>query len=191
MNETDSQRRGRRQLLLVGLFFALPIMVAMALALTQWRPMATSNHGTLLDPVQDFRNEVALDATGGALRWNNAQGNWHIVVRAPTECGDPCVRMVDSLQRVWIGLGSDAAHASVIWAGTPDVATANALARFPRAHVVSLETTLLPAPVPPQAGDTLAPLGVWLVDPNGYLVMRYDAGFDPIGLRTDLRKLIR
>jgi hypothetical protein len=183
--------RSRRQLLLLMLVFALPIAVAAALSLAGWRPPAASNHGQLIEPAQDFNGAVATAADGSALRWNNADGMWRIVVRAPDDCGEPCARMVDSLQRVWIGLTGDAAHAEVLWAGRPDAATGAALARFPQARVVMLDTNLLPPPAAPLPGDTLAPLAVWLVDPNGYLALRYDAGFDPIGLRADLRKLIR
>jgi hypothetical protein len=32
---------------------------------------------------------------------------------------------------------------------------------------------------------------VWLVDPHGFLVLRYREGFDPSGLRKDLSRLIR
>ncbi|MCE3004444.1 MAG: hypothetical protein LW860_17345 [Xanthomonadaceae bacterium] len=184
-------RRGRRQFITLVAVFVLPMLAAALLALSGWRPVATRNHGTLVEPAQDFRAERAVLASGEPVVWNSAQGIWHIVVRAPSGCGAPCARMVDSLQRVWIGLGSDAAHAAVLRAGDVDAATRDALTRFPQARVATLDTALLPSATPPVAGDVLAPLGVWLVDPNGYLVMRYEAGFDPVGLRADLRKLIR
>lgn len=184
-------RRGRRQFLALVAVFVLPMLAAALLALSGWRPVATRNHGTLVEPAQDFRAERAVLASGEPLVWNSADGIWHIVVRAPEGCGAPCARMVDSLQRVWIGLGSDAAHAAVLWTGAVDEPTRAALAAFPQARVATLETTLLPAADALAPGDALAPLGVWLVDPNGYLVMRYEPGFDPIGLRADLRKLIR
>lgn len=192
MNAPDPRRsRGRRQLVFVVLVFALPIVAASVLALADWRPRASKNHGVLLDTPQDFRAQVALDTSGAPLVWNSADGIWHMVVRAPDNCGAPCLRMSDSLARVWTGLAGDAMHARVVWAGAADADTAAVLARIPQARIVALETTLLPLPVAPLAGDELAPLTVWLVDPNGYLVMRYDAGFDPTGLRADLRRLIR
>ena len=190
MNTVDP-RRARRQFVLLVAFFVLPMVAAVLLAMTGWRPQATRNHGTLVEPAQDFRAERATLATGEPVVWNSAEGIWHIVVRAPEGCGAPCARMVDSLQRVWIGLGSDAAHARVLWTGAVDGPTRDALANFPQARVAALETAILPAPAAPLAGDVLAPLGVSLIDPNGYLVMQFAPGFDPIGLRADLRKLIR
>jgi cytochrome oxidase Cu insertion factor (SCO1/SenC/PrrC family) len=187
----SNQGRGRRQLVTLALVFALPIVGASALALLQWRPTAASNHGTLLDPPVDFRAVAAIDSKGAPIVWNSADGVWHILVRAPADCATPCLRMVDSMQRVWTGLGSDARHAALLWDGTPDAQAAAALAAFPQARISALDTALLPAARAPLGGDTLTPLGAWLVDPNGYLVMRYEPGFDPVGLRKDLRKLIR
>ncbi len=190
MNPPNPQR-GRRQFVLLVAFFVVPMLAAAVLALSGWRPQATRNHGSLLQPAVDFRAERAVDTDGKAVQWNSPDGVWHIVVRAPEGCGAACARMVDSMQRVWIGLGSDARHAAVLWTGSIDADTAAALERFPQARRAQLDTRLLPPPAAPVAGDALAPLGAWLVDPNGYLVMRYDPGFDPIGLRADLRKLIR
>ena len=34
-------------------------------------------------------------------------------------------------------------------------------------------------------------LAVYLIDPNGFLVMRYAQGFDPSGLRKDLARLLK
>lgn len=194
MNAPDPRRnrnRGRRQLVFVVLVFALPIVAATVLALSDWRPRASKNHGVLLDTPQDFRAVAATDADGERVVWNSADGLWHMVVRAPDDCGAPCVRMADSLARVWTGLAGDAMHARVVWAGKVDTETSALLARIPHARIVEMNTALLPPPAAPREGADLTPLGVWLVDPNGYLVLRYDAGFDPTGLRADLRRLIR
>jgi hypothetical protein len=32
---------------------------------------------------------------------------------------------------------------------------------------------------------------VWLIDPNGFVVLRYAPGFDPGDLRTDLARLLK
>lgn len=47
----------------------------------------------------------------------------------------------------------------------------------------------LPAPLRAPGPGELPEL--WLVDPHGYLVMHYPAGFDPSGLRKDLARLVR
>ncbi len=194
MNARDSNR-GRKQLLLVTLLFALPVFIAVALAFGGWRPVGTRQHGVLLEPPQDFTAVVATDASGARVVWNRPDGNWHVLVPLPPDCGPACPHMLETLHRVWLGLSREAAKAKILLVGTPDAATAVALARYPEIQTITLTPDPLPAAARPapilDTGIPSAPLTVWLVDPNGWLVMRYDAGFDPSGLRKDLKKLIR
>jgi hypothetical protein len=58
-------------------------------------------------------------------------------------------------------------------------------------YLIQPDATLrsaLPRPRPPGApqGDP-----VWLVDPYGFVVMRYPSGFDPGDLRSDLARLLK
>jgi hypothetical protein len=52
----------------------------------------------------------------------------------------------------------------------------------------------LRAGLPRSAVDTgtlLRGLPVYVVDPNGFVILRYAPGFDPAGLRADLAKLTK
>ena len=108
-----------------------------------------------------------------------------MLLRAPARCDTACVAAVDGLQRIWIGLGRKAARVEMLYVGTPDANARAALAAFPQMRVVTLAPDLLPV-----AADGIAP-SAWAVDPNGWLVLRYDPGFEPTGLRADLKRLIR
>lgn len=181
----SAQRGNRVKLVAIGALFALPVVAAWILHQSGYEPRAERNHGTLLDPPQDFRAVVATDGAGATVAWNTADGIWHVLLRAPSRCDPSCVAAIDGLQRIWIGLGRKAARVQMLYVGTPDAAARAALAAFPQMRVVAL------APDPlPMANDGTAP-AAWAVDPNGWLVLRYDPGFDPIGLRADLKRLIR
>jgi hypothetical protein len=192
---TQDPNRGRKQLLLVAFLFALPVFVAVALAFAGWQPAGTRQHGVLLEPPQDFTTVVAADGAGERVVWNLPDGNWHVLVQLPPDCGMACPHMLDTLHRVWSALSREAAKAKILLVGTPDAATIAAMASYPEIRAITLSPNPLPAPARPapvaDTGVPSAPLTVWLVDPNGWLVMRYDAGFDPSGLRKDLKKLIR
>jgi hypothetical protein len=164
-------------LLLIVAIFAAPVLVALGLKASGWRPIGTKQYGALLAPPVDF-NAVAATPP---LAWANTEGKWRVVLKAPTPCGEPCVAMVDTLQRVWLGLGRKAARVDVVYAGTPEPATRERLAQFPQARVVML------------AGDPLPPpgLAVHAIDPHGYWVLSYAAGFAPKGLTKDLERLLR
>lgn len=181
----SGQRGNRIKLVAIGALFALPVVVAWLLHQAGYEPKAERNHGTLLAPPQDYNDVVATDAAGAVVDWNTADGVWHVLLRAPARCDAACVAAIDGLHRIWIGLGRKAARVEMLYVGAPDEAARAALAAFPQMRVV----TLAPDRLPP-AAQGAAP-SAWAVDPNGWLVLRYDAGFDPVGLRKDLARLIR
>jgi hypothetical protein len=193
-----SANHSRRTLALLIGVFALPMLISIVAALAGYRPGADNNVGELLSEPIDFRAVEALRSNGERIVWNAPDGLWHVLVPLPEgECGAPCARMVDSMQRVWLGLARKNTRVRVLFVGRPDAATIAALAKFPQAAVATLGSNplLLSAPaLAPRAADgseNLAPLPVFLIDPNGWHVMRYAAGTDPRGLRKDLRRLVR
>jgi hypothetical protein len=183
-------RRWAMPLLL--LLFAAPVLVAFVLAQLGWRPVGTRNHGTLLEQPQDFNLVRAVGASGAVVDWNTSAGIWHVLLSVPADCGAPCAQQLEALARVWTGLGRHAARVQVLVSGPVDDALREALARFPQAQVVALEPDPLSHPAPVAASDPrVATLPVYLVDPHGFLVMRYDAGSDLTGLRKDLARLLK
>ncbi len=180
----NSPRRSQVKLLLIVAIFAAPVLIAFALSLSGYRPKAEKNYGELLAPPVAFA-EVRGEANGEVIDWNTAEGYWHVLLMTPAECTTECLRLVDEMQRVWIGLARAAPRVRMLYIGTPDDAVRTAAKNFAALRFATLEG----AAVPPRA--TGARASAYLVDPNGYLVMRYPEGFDPIRFRNDLKKLIK
>ena len=92
--------------------------------------------------------------------------------------------MLDALQRVWVSEGRHADKLKVLWFGElPDGAP-----EF--GGLVAMQPSPgLQALLPDVARADALP--VYLADPNGYLVLRYPAGFNPSGLRKDLGRVLK
>jgi hypothetical protein len=88
------------------------------------------------------------------------------------------------LRRVWIGLGKDADRVQVLWVGAAPPQVENFRALLPLRVTPALQARL-----PEQAGAAATP--VYVIDPSGYLILRYAPGFDPNGLRKDLVQLLK
>ncbi|HVF35749.1 MAG TPA: hypothetical protein VND91_10545 [Candidatus Saccharimonadia bacterium] len=186
------RNRSRLKLVLVVLVFATPIVAAFALRALGWRPVAERNYGTLVEPAVDYRGHVATAADGVPIAWNSASGTFHVVVPLPPDCGAPCLELVDSLERLWRGLAKRAPRVRMLVVAAPDPLLDAAIARAPHVTRVTLAPDPLPHPAPIAIeAERRAALPAYVIDPNGYLVMRYDAGFDPAGLRRDLMKFVR
>lgn len=179
-----SQTRSRLQMLLVAALFLGSFGVAATLFFSGWKPGHTRNIGEMLEPYPDLRDIALVQADGQAFDWNPAARNWHVVFAAPEDCGEPCLRMLDALHRVWLSEGRHADRLKVLWfgelpAGGP--AFPGLVPMQPNAELAAR----LPDAARPDA------LPAYLADPNGYLVLRYAPGFDPSGLRKDLGRVLK
>ncbi len=130
-------------------------------------------------------------STGGAYRWNDELRIWRIVV-APVACDGSrrveCGELLREVDTVWRLMGKDADRVHVLWVGVPPAGVV-----LPREVRVLRADAVLPATLPRGKGAAGATGSdaAWLVDPNGFVVLRYAPGFDPGDLRTDLARLLK
>ena len=196
MTPTPKQvRRNRGVLLLIVALFFGSLLLAGILRFSGWRPAGTKNFGELLDPPGDLRGQAPTLLAGGAYHWEPRARMWRILVAPPVGCGDACTRVAGQLDTVWQLMGKDADHVDVLWL-CPDVARCDVPA--PLAREPSLRRLRADAAVRAQlprndtdAGTLQRGLPVYVIDPNGFVILRYAPGFAPAGLRADLAKLTK
>lgn len=191
MNDTINMRlRRRNRLMLIALFaiFVGTFTLAGALRFSGWRPHGLRNKGELLQPPGDLRHAVPQRLSGGDYRWEPAHRTWRVLVAPPLDCGVPCERLAGQVNTVWQLMGKDADRVHVLWVGPPPagvrgISTLQPLAASPA----------LLAGLPRREGADIPRQGVpvYVVDPNGFVILRYAPGFDPGDLRTDLARLLR
>ncbi|HVI24944.1 MAG TPA: hypothetical protein VM576_01925 [Xanthomonadaceae bacterium] len=191
----DQVRRNRRLLLLIVALFLGSMLVAGALRFSGWRPANTKNHGELLDPPGDLRALTPRLEDGAEYRWEPVARRWRIAVAPPAECGDACATVADQVDLVWQLLGRNADHVDVLWLcpDAGDCMVPGRLAREPALRRVRFDAALR-AGLPRNTIDPASlerGLPVYVIDPNGFVILRYAPGFDPAGLRQDLGKLLR
>ena len=190
--QTAIRRRNRGMLLAIFLLFFGAMLVAGLLRFSGWRPEGSKNKGEMLQPYGDLRGYSPTLADGATYGWKDSPRTWRIVAM-PRECDGAraaqCARLLADLDKVWQLMGQDADRVHLLWAGAiPRGAGMPAEARVVRA-VAGLRAGLArwdAAPGESRAGDP-----VWLLDPNGFVVLRYAPGFDPGDLRTDLSRLLK
>jgi len=171
------------RLRIVAMFFG-SFGIAAYLRFSGWRPAGSKNFGELLQPPKDLGAIALHRADGRPYAWAPADERWQVVVVAPADCGAPCARLLDTLHRVWLSEGRQAARVQVLWFGelpaqAPAFSGLVPMAANP-AFVAALPDASRPEALP-----------VYFVDPGGFLVMRYAPGFDPSGMRKDLARLLK
>lgn len=168
---------------LFALFFGT-VFGAGILRFSGWQPAAHKNHGLMLQPPADARGIVPMLADGSAYDWRPGERRWRIVAAPAPGCAEVCLKLAQDLDKVWQLFGHNADEVDILWIGDyPDGAPRHGALRLVRADG-PLRGLL------PQVDDP-AGTPVYVIDPHGFVILRYAPGFDPAGLRTDVSKLIK
>jgi hypothetical protein len=178
-----SQFKSRLTLMLVVAMFFSSFFIAAFLRFTGWQPAHSKNVGELLQPPIDWSGAKPLRADGGAYDWAPEQNRWRLVVAPAPDCTTACTQVLDQLHRLWLTQGRKADKLDVLWFG--ELPTGQ---RFRRLVPMRADPALLAA-LPDRGRADAVPL--YLVDPSGFVALRYPAGFDPAGVKKDLGKLIK
>jgi len=187
----NPQRKGRLQLILLVLVFALPVAAVVALHWADWRPSGKS-YGELVQPPRSLSFPVLNTLQHQSFASQAWLGKWHMVYVTGSACADGCrkdlhtmrqlhaslAKEIDRLQRVWLVTGSlSLEEASMLQHEYPDLiilSDASALAaQFELSNVSAAD-----------GGK------VYLVDPLGHLIMSYPPNSNPYGMRKDLLRLM-
>lgn len=176
--------KSRITMIMVTVMFFASFGLALYLIRSGWQPTATRNAGELLQPPVELGELGLRHADGRAFGWEPQRRLWRVVVMPPVDCGEPCLTLIDNLHRVWMSEGRDADRLQMLWFGEVPSGAANFRALLPMQPSPALRAKL-------PAAHVDGSLAVHLIDPSGFLVMRYEPGFDPTGLRRDLGRLLR
>lgn len=188
---TSRDRRNRTALIAIAALFFGSMLVAGVLRFSGWQPQGSKSHGTLLDPPVDLREQPPALLDGQPYAWNPDARTWRILLAPPAGCGEACAQASVDYDKVWRLMGRNADRLDVLWLCTdaacevpPPLAQDRSLRRL--APDPSLRARL------PDVDDADAGgFPVYLVDPNGFLMMRYPPGADVAGVRADVAKLLK
>lgn len=187
-------RRGRRTLLLLAFVCALPVL-ASYLMFYFWQPSGRVNHGELLQPAPLPAH--ALPGAGGqpALLASEMHDRWMLVVVADSACDAVCERALYVSRQARIAQAKEMERVGRLWliSDAGEVSAAQLAQRF-AAHddlrVAHADAAWLAAfPGAPAAG------AIFLVDPLGNVMMRFDDQSDAVAeareLIKDLQRLLK
>ena len=184
-----NQRRLLPALLLLLIFF-LPLGFAFLVYYgSSWRPAGHTNHGTLIEPPRALPRN-ALERADGSAATDLLIGKWSLLYIGDGACDQACHRALYFMRQTQLSLGNLIPRTQRIWLATDRCCDLSAdpekdpplIAVNARGDATSELLTQFPHD---QRETTL-----FIVDPRGNLMMRYDSNADPKGLREDLKKLL-
>ncbi len=196
--------RSKTPLVIIVLMSFAPLIAALLVYFNpEWRPEGSSAYGQLVQPQRPMPSAQNLPLTtldGKPFDLNSLKGKWVMLVADGAECPESCARKLYIVRNTHASQGKHVERLSRVWLITDDapvpekVLEAYKGAVMVRVNPVVLQEFLLGgAPgsmTPEQARKALAPL-IWVIDPNGNLILQYPYIEDPEMFRKDIRKLIQ
>jgi hypothetical protein len=178
--------RKRIVLIVIVLLFAAPALVAYFLDAAGWRPQATRNYGTLLDPARDLKAVRLVAADGSAFAWKDPPDwHWTLLALPGPDCASACLSRLDELRRERLTLNRNATRLRLAVV-SDDVSDDDLVHEQPMIRLRDPAGAL--AAWRSRKPDSVAAA---LVDPNGFLILTWAAGYDGTGMRKDLAKVVK
>jgi hypothetical protein len=151
-----------------------------------------TNYGELVEPQRPIPPALHVkDEQGADILLSTLAGQWLMVSVNPSACDDACAKKLYFMRQVRLTQGAERERVQTVWLRTdanpvPDkVLKAYEGTRMLVADPAALASWL---PAAPGLQDTDT---IYLVDPNGNLMMRFPHDVDPSKMKTDLAKLLR
>ena len=199
-NSAVSKTRSKTPLVIIFLLSLAPVLAAVLVYFNpQWRPEGSNNYGQLVEPQRPMPASADLTLTtldGKPFDLNSLKGKWLLVAADGADCPDSCARKLFILRNSHASQGKNVERLARVWFITDD-------APVPEKVLEAYKGTNMVRVSPEQLQKFLTTKGVqaatpadalaqpmWIIDPNGNLIMQYPADAEPEKVRKDISKLV-
>lgn len=152
----------------------------------------STNYGALVEPQRPIPATLAVRTPNGEIvSMQSFKGKWLMLAVAPSACDQACATKLYFMRQLRVTQGPERDRIQTVWLRTDDKAVPPAVAG---AHQDMLflvaDRGALADWLPVDTGTTLED-HIFLVDPNGNLMMRFPKNPDPSKIKRDLAKLLK
>jgi len=165
-----------RILLLIGAICAAPLVLGTLVYYFRWDVGAPSNYGELL-PLRELTEAPFLP---------RLHGKWVLVSFDAAACGDWCMKKLYYMRQLRRAQGKDMDRVVRVWMVTEGGSPSAELLQPFEGMEVFHPTRKLVRRFPGEPDDH-----IYLVDPNGNLMMRWPRYGDPSRMLKDLQRLMK
>lgn len=199
-NPVVSKTRSKTPMVLIFLLSLAPVLAAVIVYFNpQWRPEGSVNYGQLVEPQRPMPVAADLQLTtldGKPFDLNSLKGKWLLVAADGAACPDSCARKLFILRNSHASQGKNVERLARVWFITDD-------APVPEKVLEAYKGTTMVRVKPEQLQKFLTTMGVkastasealaepmWIIDPNGNLILQYPTDAEPEKVRKDISKLV-
>ncbi|QCP48110.1 cytochrome C oxidase subunit I [Trinickia violacea] len=187
-----SWQRGRWTLLLLALICAAPIVVSYLTYYVIKPAGGKTNYGTLVEPQRPIPDSlIVTDENGKPIKFDSLRGRWLMISVDGSACDKGCATKLYFMRQVRATQGAERERVVTVWLRTDSGAVPDVIAHaYPDTKMLAADPAAVAAWLPAETG-TQDTDHIYLVDPNGNLMMRFPKNPDPSKIKGDLTKLLK
>jgi cytochrome oxidase Cu insertion factor (SCO1/SenC/PrrC family) len=194
----DQTTKNRIILLTIFGIAMIPLLVAIGMKVTGWRPAHTTNYGQLIQPAKPLADVGLERRTGKPIRLQDLRRRWLLVTFSKGACIGACANSIYKMRQVHVAQGKYQKRVQrmlVVLPKGPKPDFGPMVKAYPDMIVVTgpvSDEQALGKQLQIPGGTALDQEGwIFVVDPIGNYMMRYPPDADPVGIRKDLARLLR
>jgi len=189
--DPDLHRRNVRTVSALAALFLVPLALSFWLYYgLHWRPSGSANHGELITPARPLPQVSLPDAQAAPVSHVFA-GKWTLVYVGDGACDAECREALYFMRQTRLSLNNEMTRVQRVFLSTGHCCDRAYLSAAHPGLVVLDASTAAAQPLLAQFPAQARARTLFVVDPLGNLMMRYDDRQPPKGLLEDLKRLLQ
>ncbi|ACQ96688.1 conserved hypothetical protein [Burkholderia pseudomallei MSHR346] len=151
-----------------------------------------TNYGTLIEPQRPIPPDLSVvDETGRTIPLASLRGVWLFMMEDGGACDDACAKKLYFMRQVRATQAGERHRITMVWLKSDAANVPAAIAdAYPDTRKLRADPAAVAAWLPADAGTRVTD-HLYLVDPNGNLMMRFPKNPDPSRIKQDVTKLLK
>ena len=191
-----SKTRSRLTLVAIFVVFLSPVLASWLYFHYAENP-AQKNNGELFHPARALLSDLQYETLASHYDERDLQGFWSLLYVTEKQCFAECLERLDHLNRVRLSTGKKMRRVRLLFLSSSQNSKGNSdvvLSVYPgKIGLMDEKNTMLAEKQLTLSSNDTSTIYDWIyiVDPNGNVVLRYNLDGDPLLIRRDLARLLR
>jgi hypothetical protein len=187
-----SWHRGRWMMLLIALICASPV-IGSYFAYYVIKPAGgTTSYGTLIEPQRPIPDTLVVTGEDGKpMKLASMRGRWLMISVDSSACDKACATKLYFMRQIRAAQGPERERVVEVWLRTDAGSVADVIQKaYPDTDMMIADPAQVSTWLPTDNGTKVTD-HIYLVDPNGNLMMRFPKDPNPSKIKGDVTKLLK
>ncbi|WP_407672473.1 SCO family protein [Paraburkholderia gardini] len=187
-----SWQRGRWMMLLIAVICAAPVIASYITYYVIKPKGGTTSYGTLVEPQRPIPDSLTvIGEDGKPMPLTSLRGRWLLVSVDGSACDKACVTKLYFMRQIRATQGGERGRVVNVWLRTDPSTVPDVVKRaYDDTDMLIVDPSAVAAWLPVDSGTKLTD-HIFVVDPNGNLMMRFPKDPDPGKIKGDVTKLLK